>query len=138
MNYSFFLTVSPENTVEAPSVQAIKLGSGVLREAKIAFPSGCNGVVKCLLANDSVQLLPTNQDGYYSLDGDYVIARLWYDLTLNSNILYFVGWSENAEYSHDLCIMLDVKEDNEPDMIMLQSKIIDVLDHLISMVKSYL
>ena len=138
MHYSFFLTVSPDNDVDNPALQAIKLGSGILREVKISFPSGCNGVVRCFLANDSVQLLPTNQDGYYALDGDSVVARLWYDLSINTNTLYFIGWSVDADYSHELCVMLDVKEDNEPDMTMLQSKIIDVLDHLVSMIKSYL
>lgn len=138
MHYSFFFTIEPGNDVDNPVVETIKLASGVLRGVKIHFPVGCNGCARCCVLNDSKQLLPTNSDGFYALDGDSVNAPLWYDLSVNSNVLYFVGWSYGAEFDHDISVLLDVKEDNEPDMVMLQAKISEVIDHLISMIKSYL
>lgn len=138
MQYSYFFTVEPENDVDSPVVETIKLASGILREVHLSIPSGVNNTVRCCILNDAVQLLPSNQDGYYSGDGITINAPLWYDLVANSNTLYFVGWSVDANYEHTIGIMLDVKEDNEPDMTLLQAKLGDVMDHLISMIKSYL
>lgn len=138
MHYSFFFTVEPENDVDNPVVETIKLASGILRGAHLSIPSGVNNTVRCCILNDAVQLLPSNQDGYYSGDGVVIDASLWYDLIVNPNTLYFVGWAVDANYDHTIGIMLDVKEDNEPDMTLLQSKLGDVMDHLISMIKSYL
>ena len=138
MHYSFFFTIEPSNDVDNPVVETIKLASGVLRGVHLSIPAGVNSSVRCCVLNDSVQLLPSNQDGYYSGDGVVIDASLWYDLTLNSNVLYFVGWSVDSNYDHEIGIMLDVKEDNEPDMVVLQSKLGEVMDHLISMIKSYL
>ena len=138
MQYSYFFTVEPENDVDSPVVETIKLSSGILRGFHLSIPSGVNNSVRCCILNDAIQLLPSNQDGYYSGDGVVIDASLWYDLIVNPNTLYFVGWSVDANYEHTIGIMLDVKEDNEPDMVILQSKIIDIMDHLISMIKSYL
>jgi hypothetical protein len=30
-----------------------------------------------------------------------------------------------------------VKEDNEPDMVIIQSKVVELMDHLISLIRSY-
>ena len=138
MHYSFFFTVEPGNDVDNPVVETIKLASGILRGVHVSIPSGVNNTVRCCILNASVQLLPSNQDGYFSGDGVVIDASLWYDLVVNPNTLYFVGWSVDANYDHTIGIMLDVKEDNEPDMTLLQSKLVDVMDHLISMIKSYL
>ena len=138
MHYSFFFFFYPDNDVDNPVVETIKLASGVLRGVHVSIPTGVNNTVRCCILNDAVQLLPSNQDGYYSGDGVVIDASLWYDLIVNPNTLYFVGWSVDANYEHTIGIMLDVKEDNEPDMVILQSKIIDIMDHLISMIKSYL
>lgn len=138
MHYSFFFTVEPENDVDNPVVETIKLASGVLRGVHLSIPSGVNSSVRCCILNDAVQLLPSNPDGYYSGDGVVIDASLWYDLVQNPNVLYFVGWSVDAGFDHEIGIMLDVKEDNEPDMVVLQSKLGEVMDHLISMIKSYL
>ncbi len=138
MHYSFFYTVEPDNDVDNPVVETIKLASGILRGVNLYIPAGVCDSVRCCILNDSVQLLPSNQDGYYSGDGISIPASLWYDLTSNPNTLYFVGWSVDADYPHTIGIFLDVKEDNEPDMVLLQAKLIDVFDHLISMIKSYI
>lgn len=138
MHYAFEFNVEPTHTVDSPLIEEIILGSGVLRSVTFNFPYGAANVVNCCLYNDAVQLLPTNQDGFYSGDGISIPANLWYDLSANTNKLYFIGWAVDASYSHVIRVLMDVKEDNEPDMVILQSKITDLMDHLISMIKSYL
>ena len=138
MHYSFFFTVQHENDVDNPLVETIKLSSGVLRKVQISIPVGVNWSVRCCILNDSLQLLPTNHDGYYSGDGTVIDANLWYDLLSNPNTLYFVGWSVDTEYDHKIGVVLDVKEDNEPDILQVQSRVVELIDHLISMIKSYL
>lgn len=137
MHYAFEFTVEPAHTVDSPLVEVIVLGSGILRNVEIHFPVGCNGCVRCCVLNDAVQLLPVNQDGFYSLDGEAIKANLWYDLVANTNRLYFVCWSVDAGYNHRISVLLDVKEDNEPDMVIIQSKVVELMDHIISLIKSY-
>ena len=138
MHYAFEFTVSPVDTVDSPLVESMILGSGIIKEVVISFPYGCADSVRCYLCNDSIQLLPINQDGYYSGDGFNINASLWYDLVANTNKLYFVGWSVDAAYDHVIKIFINVKEDNEPDMVVVQSRVVELVDHVISLVKSYL
>ena len=112
MHYAFEFTVSPEDTVDSPVVEQIILGSGIVKDVVFSFPYGCANTVRCYICNDSIQLLPINQDGYYSGDGFNLSASLWYDLVANSNKLYFVGWSVDAAYDHAIKIFINVKEDN--------------------------
>ena len=39
MHYSFFFTVEPENDVDNPVVETIKLASGILRGVHLSIPS---------------------------------------------------------------------------------------------------
>ena len=61
---------------------------------------------------------------------------MWYDIDSEGNDLYFYGWGDDTDYIHNVYVTIDVKESTEPDIILVQSRIVDLLDHLINTIKS--
>ena len=138
MIYSYSYEILPTDTVDNPVVGHIKLNSGFIRRVQVSFPVVCAFAVKCCIYNDSRQLIPTNQDGVLCHDGGTFDVPMWYDIDNQGNDLYFVGWGDDLDYSHSVYLSIDVKESTEPDILLVQSRVIDLLEHLINVIKGIL
>ena len=136
MHYAYQATIEPTHTVNSPLEQSIKLGSGILKRVQIFFPSGCNQKVMCSIWNNGEQIVPTNPDGFYSLDGSIADAMMYHNLDQKTNQLWFVGWSTGTDYDHTLSIMLDVQGPDEPDVNNLMMLMRETIERLISLMRS--
>jgi len=137
MHYSYAVTVLTTETVDNYNLKVIKLGSGILKRVEIVFPLGCAYTIRSQLWSSANQVLPTNPDGYYSLDGDKVVADLHYDLDVHGNTLYLVSWTTGSSYDHGLTVHLEVQGVDEPDVTKLQDKMIETINRLIDLCKSF-
>lgn len=135
MHYSYEVTVEPTDVLSDPLVFPIVLASGRLRRVKIYFPVGCSRTIRCQLWDRAIQLLPTNADGFYSLDGDTVDASIYYDLDVNDNVLYLVAWSIGSSYSHTLSVHAEVQAVDEPDPYSLMALMTETVDRLITLIR---
>ena len=136
MHYAYQFTVEPTHTASSPLEESIKLGSGILKRVQIFFPSGCNQLVRCSIWNNGEQILPTNSDGYYSLDCSSVDASVHHNLDQNTNQLWFVGWNVGTDFNHSLSVMIDVQGPNEPDINNLMMLMRETIERLISLMRS--
>ena len=137
MHYSFFLTVTPANDVDNPAYCHIHLAAGVLENIKLFFPVGCSQVIRATLETDAVQLLPTNQNSYYSLDGEVVDANLHYDMDAETNSLWLKAWTIGSSYDHTLTLHCEVRGPDEPSLELVMSKILDTIDTLADLIRNY-
>ena len=138
MIYSYSYEILPTDTVDNPVVGHIKLNSGFIRRIQISFPIGCAFAVKACILTNHRQIAPTNQDGVLCHDGGTIDIPMWYDIDSEGNDLYFYGWGEDTSYAHTVYVTIDVKESTEPDIILVQSRIVDLLDHMITIIKQIL
>ena len=136
MHYSYEVEVTPDDSVTDPVVYPTVLATGVLRRVRIFFPYGCSRTVRCSLWDRAIQILPTNQDGYYSLDGNVVDADVYYSLDDNDHYLYLVAWAVDSAYNHTLTIHLDVQGPEEPDANKVMVLLNATLDRLITLCRS--
>jgi len=136
MHYSFRDTVTSHDTSSDPLVSPLKMGSGIITGAKIYFPYGCNGSVHCQIWDSAGQLLPTNADGDYALDGSYVEASLHYDLSKMSNQLYLIAWGDDVIYDHNIEVHIEVRGIDEPQPYDIMALMVDTLNRLIDVIKS--
>lgn len=136
MHYSYEVEVTPDDSVTDPVVYPIVLATGILRRVRIFFPYGCVNSVRCCLYDRSLQILPTNQDGYYALDGDSVDADVYYNLDDNDHFLYLVAWSMGTDYDHSLSVHLDVQGPEEPDSNKVMVLLAETLERLIDLCRS--
>ena len=114
MHYVFDLTILPTNLVDNPALCSIKLGAGIIKHATIVFPAGVRRKIRCYVAMASKQIMPTNQDSYYSEDNYVVEAPFYIKMSEESNELWFVAWSVGSGYNHNLRLMLEVQGVDEP------------------------
>lgn len=138
MHYSYEVEVTPSDVVTDPVVYPIVLATGILRRVRIFFPYGCSRAVRCSLWDRSIQILPTNQDGYYSLDGEVADADVYYSLDDNDHYLYLVAWAVDTAYNHTITIHLDVQGPEEPDANKVMVLLNSTLDRLIDLCRSLL
>ena len=138
MHYSYEVTIDPEDTATSPVVYPIVLATGILRRVRIFFPLGCSRTVRCSLWDRAIQILPTNQDGYYALDGNMVDADVYYSLDSNDHYLYLVAWAVDSAYQHTLTIHLDVQGPEEPDANKVMVLMNSTIDRLITLCKGLL
>ena len=136
MHYSYEVEVTPSDVVTDPVVYPIVLATGILRRVRIFFPYGCSRAVRCSLWDRSIQILPTNQDGYYSLDGEVADADVYYSLDDNDHYLYLVAWAVDTAYNHTITIHLDVQGPEEPDANKVMVLLNSTLDRLIDLCRS--
>lgn len=138
MHYSYEITVSSTDSVDDPLIFPVKLASGIIKTVEIYFPLGCRRTVRCSLFDRAAQVLPSNADGFYSLDGDTVRANLHYDMDAKDNILYLVAWSIGSVYDHTLTLHIEVQGKDEPDLQSLMVLMTQTIDRLISLCRSLL
>jgi len=136
MHYSYEVEVTPTDTVVNPVVYPIILATGILRRVRIFFPLGCSKVIRCSLWDRALQLLPTNQDGFYALDGNVVDADVYHSLDDNDHYLYLVAWTTGSSYDHTLSVHLDVQGPEEPDANKAMVLLNETLGRLIDLCRS--
>jgi hypothetical protein len=74
MQYVYVLTVTPSCTVSSPAVQLLKIPSGIIKRVQLWFDVGTDNLIRGILADGSEQVLPTNPEGFYALDGEKAAA----------------------------------------------------------------
>ncbi len=136
MHFSWELTVLTTNTVTNPAYKELKLPCGILRHVDIVFDYGCDRLVRCAVFDGAQQILPTNLDGFYALDGDTVRADLYYDLDERYNHIVVYGWNVGTRYNHTLTIMCDVQGPDEPDLIAVLRAQTKLMDRQIDLLRS--
>lgn len=137
MHYSFDVPVTPADTAGDPVIFPMPLATGILRNVKIFFDYGCGRTVRACLFNRGIQILPTNADGYYALDGDKAEANLYYNLD-DDNELFLVAWNVEGSYDHTLSVHLEVQGPDEPSLETLQRLMIDTVNRLIDLIRAWL
>lgn len=137
MHYSFEEKVLISHLPSSPLIHQITLGAGVITRVQIVFRSGCDGLVRCKLYSQSKQILPTNPDGQYALDGDTVDAVLHHDLAVEGNDIFFVGWNIGTKLSHTLTLLIDVQGPDEPHLSRSLEYLASAINNLITMMRSW-
>lgn len=138
MHYTYEIDITPAHTVLSPLVVPIKLNAGVLFNADLLFEVG-DGYSSCIeLWDKSTQILPTNQESWYSADGLLISAPCWYSLSDNGNDLYVIAWNRGGVYNHTVTLMLSVKDPAEPDLYSILATQNDLLYRQIEMLRSML
>lgn len=136
MHYSYEIDVLTSYTADAPLVYPIKLASGILKQADFLFEVG-DGYSSCVILYDrSIQLLPSNPDGFYTADGLLVSAPLHYNLDKNDNDLFLIAWNRGGVYDHTINVMLSVQSVDEPDPSSQVSLLRETVDRLIDLMRS--
>ncbi len=135
MHFAWELEVGTANNANDPASLDLKLPCGILREVSIYFDYGCDRLVRAVVFDGAKQILPTNQDGYYALDGDTAHAVLHHDLDFEYNQVSVYGWNIGTKYAHILTIMCEVQGPDEPDLYSVMKAQVAVLDRQIDLMK---
>lgn len=119
MYYFFGVPVPPNTLKSAPVDQRLKLDLGTVSFIEIHFPTGCAGLVSCVLLYNSIQILPYNTDE--ALYGNDRLFKLDVNLPVKEPPFEFTvrAWSEDDTYPHTISVGVMLVEQNAVSMLQL-------------------
>lgn len=109
MTYAWDIEI-PANTLAAnPVTRTLKLTFGVITKIEIKYPSGCHGLVKCVLTRGGIlRVAPANPDQYVTGDDEPVSWRLFHVIDDTPTELYFSGCSPGTTYAHTVTVRIEL------------------------------
>jgi hypothetical protein len=116
MHYAYDVLVEPEHVSSNHLEVPIKLSAGIIKHVSILFQRGCAGLVHCALWNGSEQVLPTNLDATYCVDGYVIEVDCYLPTWVYGNEFWVLAWNRGTYYKHLLRIFVDVQGVDEPDI----------------------
>jgi hypothetical protein len=137
MHYSYELIVLPAHTVDNPKVVPVTFGAGVVKHISLVFPVGCSRAVHVIVCDQAKQLLPTNPEGNYALDGYSVEMDVYLDMSTYGNQFYLMAWNDGTSYLHNIQCHFDVEGVEEPSPNRAVLVLADAINNLVTMMRSW-
>ena len=135
MHYSYEIDISPSDTVNNPLELHVKLSAGIIFSVDFLFEVG-DGFSSCVtLWDNAVQVLPSNQEGWYSADGLLIVAPVWYKIDERGNDLYVVAWNRGGVNDHTVNMTISVQGVDEPQVIDLINAQNGIFERLLNVLK---
>jgi hypothetical protein len=108
--YSFDLTI-PANTPAAYPVSLLcAVSSGVVERVMVVFPTGCATLAHVRVFRGAHQLWPSNLDGSFASDGEFLDFDEDYPVLDAPFELTFTGWNDDDTYSHTVTLRLGMTQ----------------------------
>lgn len=136
MQYSLPVKVHPSNTADNPSYVRAHFGAGILRKVDVIFPPGPSGLVYVSIFHENKQILPTNPEGVYYGDNVHISTQCYINLIDEDNILVVKGYNIGCSFPHTILLLFEVRDPDEPDLIDVMNRQINLLETLVDIYKS--
>lgn len=109
MIFTFDIKVETTHTVTNPKEEVLSLGYGIITQLEIAFPKGCNGLVKVVINRALHQVFPNNTDHHFTGNGVNLVYPCLYDMRDEPHELECVCYTEDDTFDHTITIRLVVQ-----------------------------
>jgi len=108
MFFDFSLTI-PHNTTYAQPVSLLcPVSPGVVDRLMLIFPTGCAGLAHVRIYRASHQVWPTNLDGSFASDGEFLDFTENYVLDNEPYAFVLSGWNEDDAYDHTVIVRFNI------------------------------
>lgn len=96
---------TPAGTLEsAPQETELGLGYGILHRLDVAFPAGPQGLLHVAIDRDGRQLYPSNPQGNFAWDDEYIPNPVWFSLEHEPFAVVARTWNDDDELAHQVTL----------------------------------
>lgn len=110
MFYDFPLLIPANTTPVKPVSMDCTICPGVIDRVMFIFPPGAAGLAHVRVARGGHQLWPSNLDGSFASDGEFLDFTESYSLDETPYTLLFSGWNLDDTYSHTITLRLGITQ----------------------------
>ena len=114
--YEERLTVPPSTSPDNRLVKWFSAASGRLEMVEIVFPSGCAGLVHCVVLYQDLQLAPASIGQDFSGDGIVISFSENLKLAKSPNLFGLRCWNEDDTFEHTITLRLHLESNNNADI----------------------
>jgi hypothetical protein len=123
MFYSFDLQI-PANTPEAHPVSLdCPVSSGVVNRVMVIFPIGVATLAHVRVFRSSHQLWPSNLDGSFASDGEFLDFAENYPVMDLPHEFTFSGWNDDDTYAHTITLRIGITAPEPPAQPSLTDRV---------------
>lgn len=123
-NYSYEISTAA-GTAEDPGKETeIAIAYGVIHFVGIRFPSGSQGELHVQLFHGKDPVAPTNPDGNYSGDDQYIPIKEFYEITTGPGFLIVKTWNDNAIKARSCQVHVQILP---KEVLLPESRLTDVI-----------
>ena len=123
MFYSFDLTIPANTSPYYPVSLLCPVSSGTVSRVMFVFPTGCATLAHVRVYRSSHQLWPSNLDGSFASDGEFLDFDEDYPVLDAPFELLFTGWNDDDTYSHTVTLRLGVVQAEAPAQPTLAERV---------------
>jgi len=123
-NYSYEISTDP-NTLEGdPKETQLAICYGVIHFIGIRFPDGSQGELHVRLFHGEDPVTPTNPDGSYSGDGQYIPIREFYEIADGPSFLKARTWNDSTSKTRSCQVHIQLLP---IEVLIPESRLTDVI-----------
>ena len=108
MFYDFVLTIPANTPVSKPVASTGVVCPGRVDRVMIIFPPGAAGLAHIRIARGSHQLWPSNLDGSFASDGEFLDFSENYPLDDSPFEFIISGWNDDDTYDHSITVRFNI------------------------------
>ena len=131
MFFCWDITVAANTKANQPDAYWLSLPKGVITSIDFKFPSGCHGMVRARLFQESLQLVPLSEDEWVTGDDETVHTETYAELLDEPFKLKLQLCSPDTTYSHTITVRIGVHSEDTAGIGSLTKIVKDMKDALL-------
>jgi len=108
MKFFLDVTVLTTHTAAAPLIAEFDIDRGIITEAGVYFPAGCNGLVFAKLYYQSHQILPRNQESWCHGNDGWWSEEAAFPVIDSPMTIKIEAYATGTIYNHTITIIVEV------------------------------
>jgi len=130
MFFCWDILIEAGTTEKEPLEEWLSLPKGIVTSVEIKFPTGCHGMVKVRLFQESLQLVPLSEDEWVTGDGETVPTDTYAELLDSPYKLKLKACSPDTGYDHTITVRIGVAPEEVAGMAKLTRMMQTLLEAL--------
>lgn len=104
MLFTADVTITAGTTEASPKEQILKIAHGIITWVYVLFPSGCHGLVECVILHHERQIFPSTENMVIKGSGIMIAWNEYYESYQSPYELKIKAWSPDAGYNHEITV----------------------------------
>jgi len=129
MLFTADVIVETTHTITNKQVQTLKIAHGIITFASVLFPTGCHGMVHCVILHHEHQIVPSTEGMTMIGDGIPIEWSEYYESYQPPYELKIKAWGVGCSYNHTITVRVAIL----PRKAIIAFQIADAIKNMFGM-----
>jgi len=125
------IVVAKDTKENDPIIDTLKIARGIITWVSVLFPSGCNGMVKCVIRHHEHQIFPSTEKMFISGNRTPIEWSDYYECYQPPYELKIEAWSPDTTSDHTITIKMAVLPRKATMVASIEDAIRDIVGSIV-------